>query len=351
MRCARSAPPFWRGRGNVSTSPIWVESEWAPLKECVYGAPDQWVLPKFLGDARLRAHGEFGAFWQAHAGEDMAIAAPALFQEMQAQTQGAIDLLRSFGVTVHVAGAITEANRAFPRGEDHGVLTPWIRDPFVTIGNNVIELAPRSLFHRRQRFAIRHILGATMDRGARYFAQPDPGGEDYVDAPGWGYLEGGDIFVLGRQVLVGHSGGCSNPEGARWLSHALGPDYSVEIVRIDPFFPHLDCVLMTPREGLAFACLDALPDGLPAALSEWEVIDVPRARAKGHMACNNLVLDDHTVVVPAEPPLDDIALALKARGFDVLRLPYRVPTMIGASFRCAHQPLRRVQSVKVPTPS
>jgi hypothetical protein len=52
-----------------------------------------------------------------------------------------------------------------------------------------------------------------MERGARYFSQPDCGADDYVDAPGWGYLEGGDVFVLGRRELVGHSGGCSNPEG------------------------------------------------------------------------------------------------------------------------------------------
>ncbi len=45
----------------------------------------------------------------------------------------------------------------------------------MTIGNNVIELAPRSFFHRRQRFAIREILAATMDRGARYFASPTAG--------------------------------------------------------------------------------------------------------------------------------------------------------------------------------
>jgi len=127
-----------------------------------------------------------------------------------------------------------------------------MRDPFVTIGDAVIELALRSLFHRCQRFAIRGILAATMDRGgARYFAQSDPGAHDEVDAPGWVYIEGGDIFVPGRKVLVGHSWGCSNPEGARWLQHALGPGYQVKVVAIDPIFPHLDCVLMCePQDSI-----------------------------------------------------------------------------------------------------
>lgn len=322
-------------------SPIHVESEWADLKECVYGSPDHWVLPVIYNDAKLRAQGEFGEFWMKNPGRDMKEANPELFAEFNGQVQGAIDFLEDFGVRVQVAGTISPANRKFPRGEDHGVSTPWMRDPFVTIGNNVIELAPRSLFHRRQRFAIRHILASTMERGARYFAQPDAGADDERDGPGWGYLEGGDVFVLRKNVLVGHSGGCSNPEGARWLQHMLGPDYTVQTVAIDPMFPHLDCVMMTPREGVVFAALEALPQGLPGFMKDWDVFEVPKALAKSHMSCNNLVLNDRTVVVPAEDALDFIADGLKAQKFDVVRLPYRVPCMVGGSFRCAHQPLIR----------
>jgi glycine amidinotransferase len=300
------------------------------------------VLPKFLQDSKLRAQGEFGKFWEAHGGEDVAVAAPEIFAEFSGQVAGAIRLLEDLGVKVHVAGPISPANRLFPRGEDHGVSTPWMRDPFVTIGNAVIELAPRSLFHRRQRFAIRSILADTMERGARYFAQPDSGADDSNEGPGWGYLEGGDVFVLGRRILVGHSGGCSNPEGARWLRHALGSDYTVEVVPIDPMFPHLDCVLMTPREGVAVACLEALPSGLPEFMRDWDVVDVPKSLAKGSMGCNNLVLDDRTLVIPSEAPLDPIAQAMKERSFEVIRIPYRVPCMVGGSFRCAHQPLRRI---------
>ncbi len=333
------ATPATRTSGH---EPIFVESEWAPLKECVYGSPDSWVLPIFLSDVKLRAQGEFGEFWAKNQGRDVKEVAPELFAEFSGQIRGAIELLESLGIKVHVAGRISEQNRKFPRGRDHGTATAWMRDPFVTIENNVIELAPRSLFHRRQRFAIREILGSTMDRGARYFAQPDGGADDYNEGPGWGYLEGGDVFVLGKRILVGNSGGCSNPEGARWLQHMLGPDFRVETVKIDPMFPHLDCVLMTPREGVAVACMEALPEGLPAFMKDWDVFAVPKTLAKGHMGCNNLVLDDRTVVVPAEEALAPVADALKARNFEVIRIPYRVPCMAGGSFRCAHQPLIRV---------
>jgi glycine amidinotransferase len=320
---------------------IWVESEWAELKECVYGSPDNWILPKFLGDSKLRAQGEMGKFWIANQERSVKDCDPELFAEWSGQIQGAIDLLERLGIVVHVAGEISEDNRKFPRGENHGIVTGWMRDPFVTIANNVIELAPRSLFHRRQRFAIREILAQTMDRGARYFAQPDAGADNVSDGPGWGYLEGGDIFVLGKRILVGHSGGCSNPEGARWLQHALGPDYTVDTVTIDPMFPHLDCVMMTPRDGVVFAVLEALPENLPSFMDDWDVVDVPKSLAKSNMGCNNLVLNDQTVVVPEEEPLDFIAENLKVRGFEVIRIPYRVPCIAGGSFRCAHQPLIR----------
>jgi glycine amidinotransferase len=60
------------------------------------------------------------------------------------------------------------------------------------------------------------------------------------------------------------------------------------------------------------------------------------------MGCNNLVLDDRTVVVPSEEALNPVAEALSARQFEVIRIPYRVPCMAGGSFRCAHQPLIRI---------
>ena len=188
---------------NTDQPPVKVESEWAELKECVYGSPDHWVLPLIYNDSRLRAQGEFGKFWLKNAGRDMKEASPELFNELSTQIKGAINFLETSGVRVHVAGTISPENRKFPRGEDHGVSTPWMRDPFVTIGTNVIELAPRSLFHRRQRFAIREILASTMDRGARYFAQPDGGADEETNGAGWGYLEGGDIFVIGKNILVG----------------------------------------------------------------------------------------------------------------------------------------------------
>ena len=323
--------------------PIFVRCEWGELKECVYGGYEQFVFPKFLSDADVRPTGDFRQFWFENQERVVKDADAEYFARWQSQIKGAIGFLEDSGIKVHLPDLISDQNMKFPRGENHGVLTGWLRDPFVTIGNNVIELAPRSLFHRRQRFAIRHILASTMDRGARYFAQPDSGADDDNEGtPGWGYLEGGDILLLGSKVLVGHSGNCSNYEGARWLQHMLGPDYDVEMVTVDERFSHLDCVMLTPREGVAVVCLECLPDGVPDCMKDWDLIDVPYDIAKAHMGCNNLTINDQTVVVPSGEAHEPVTAELKARKFEVIRLPYEAVYCLGGSFRCAHQPFIRL---------
>jgi N-dimethylarginine dimethylaminohydrolase len=330
------------GVGAIADS-IDVRSEWAELKECIYGWAGQFILPRFLHDVEVRASGDVGVMWRENEGRDLKVASPSIHAEFSAHVNGAVEFLRKFGVVVHQPIEQTPQNLLYPRGENHGSMTGWMRDPFVTIGSNVIELAPRTLFHRRQRFCIRHILFDTMTRGARYFAQPDGGAEDNeTDCPGFGYLEGGDIFVLGKKILVGNSGNCSNADGARWLQHVLGAAYDVELVRIDPRMSHLDIVLMTPREGLAVVCTEAFPDGLPRFLESWEKIEIPFKAAKYSVAINQLVLNDRTVLLPSESEHDHLASALKSRGFDVPRIPYKGVYQFGGSFRCAYQPLRRV---------
>ena len=327
---------------NENPEDVFVSAEWGELKECVYGWTGQFIWPKFLQDADLRPSGDVRKLWQDKQEQDVAKACPEYFATWRTQIEGAIRFLENAGITVHLPQVQTAANLLFPRGENHGSMSGWMRDPFVTIGNNVIELAPRSLFHRRQRFAIRHILASTMDRGARYFAQPDAGADDSIEAPGWGYLEGGDIFVLGKTILVGHSGHCSNPEGARWLQHALGDTYRVEVVNLDPDgLQHLDCVLCTPREGVAIACVEVFLDGLPDSIRDWDIIEVDKKLCDEHLATNHLVLNDQAIVVPSEPAHDGVAAQLKKRRFEVVRLSYEAVYRVGGSFRCAHQPLIR----------
>ena len=97
--------------------------------------------------------------------EEVERADPDYYRRWRAQIKGAVDFLESSGIKVHRPEAMSDANMKFPRGENHGVLTGWLRDPFVTIGNSVIELAPRSLFSPSS--TLRHPLHPGRHHGAR----------------------------------------------------------------------------------------------------------------------------------------------------------------------------------------
>ena len=138
-------------KANTDTDQqIFVRAEWGELKECVYGGFNQFVFPKFLQDADVRPSGEFRQFWFDHQERDVRDADPQYYERWRSQVEGAVRFLEGEGVRVQLPELVSDQNMLYPRGENHGVLTGWLRDPFVTIGNNVIELAPRSLFHRRR---------------------------------------------------------------------------------------------------------------------------------------------------------------------------------------------------------
>jgi len=59
-------------------------------------------------------------------------------------------------------------------------------------------------------------------------------------------------------------------------------------------------------------------------MSDWDVIEVPKALAKAHMACINLVLNDRTVVVPSEEPLNFHASGQPYAGLTSLPSPVYV---------------------------
>ena len=69
---------------------------------------------------------------------------------------------------------------------------------------------------------------------------------------------------------------------------------------------------------------------------------MPYDITKAHMGCNNLTLNDQTVIVPSGEAHDAVTAELKARRFEVIRLPYDAVYCLGGSFRCAHQPLIRL---------
>ncbi len=321
--------------------------EWGALREVVVGCPFARIgtgMPRFYRNYTSPASLERAeAMIRAFPRMTLEQAVPEMYAAIAAQMEGAIALLRGLGIVVHQVRPLDEPEEAFLADLSwYGAMQAYPRDPMLVIGDRVIETAIYAPMRRKEKFALRRTLSDRLTQwgiDAVSLPEPLPGPEGPDGYPEGAYLEGGDVFVLGEDIYVGLTGNASSPEGARWLQAVLGPRYRVHTVRLSKKFLHLDCVLATPRPGLAIVCRDGFVDGLPRFLSGWKLIEVTALEAEESLATNVLVLDERTTLVAEETPA--VAEALSKAGQRVLTTPFGAVFPWGGAFRCWHHPLVR----------
>ncbi len=321
---------------------IRVGHEWDALKAAVVGLPYLKLPPDIPLSLHKKLSPRWRAFLESSPGSTLEQAHPRLFENISRQMDAAADILKARGVRVCRVGPMTSADERYlsemfpPCGAQ---LYP--RDPLLVIGPHIIETEPAFPYRRRERFGIRRALAAHMDIDASSIismppARPHMADGKWDDGP---LLEGGDVMVLGRDILVGISGNASNVAGVGWLARLLGDACRVQAVRIDRRFLHLDCCLCTPRPGLAVICRAAFIDGLPPCLKGWDLIEVSAQEAGRFFACNGLIIDSETMMLPSGLP--DLCNKLRAAGQEVIETPFDAVGFFGGSLRCWHQALLR----------
>lgn len=327
----------------MSDKPIAVHHEWGALKEVVVGFPNV-RLPSKLAEAPKRfLPPESVEIIEQNAGKTLEQCDPELNKKFIAQIDAIIKILEGRGIVVHQVKKHLPSEEAFFADMNDAVFQTFPRDPVLVIGNKVIETAMYEPNRRKERFAVRRTIGervANSDAVMVSMPQPEPFPADANGGYGPGpFLEGGDVFVLGPDIYVGLTGNASNMAGIRWLQRFLGSEYRVHPVPLSNHFLHLDCVLATPRPGLAILCREAFVKGLPSFLQGWTLIDVSAEDAEEKLGCNGLVLDDKTMLVGEDMP--ELADALRKEGTDVITTPIDAISWQGGGFRCWHHPLVR----------
>lgn len=343
-----ASEPTGRIERNERLDRINVTHEWGVLKEAVVGRVIDFRVPRGLGAGLPdplrflpdRTRRELPRW----AGRLWSDADPEGYARSVEQIEGLARFLAGHGVVVHRPRELTGPELSVYGGDgDRFSTQTFVRDPMVVIGDHVIEAALRLPARFKERFGLRPVFAKAVSRGARYSVMPPPSPvpvPELASATG-PFLEGGDVAVLGRDVLVGHGrgGAASDPEGARWLARLLGDGYRVHGVPISEQVIHLDDGLTAVREGLAVVCREQFLDGVPAQVADWELIDVSLRDAVNLLAGNSLVLGPGEVLV--DERLTGLAEALTARNATVHTLPFDAVTAFAGGFRCAHHPLVR----------
>ena len=321
------------GRASVRAAPatvftegVSVETEWDRLRAVIVGRGDDAKFPL----TPIATMEEVLETPQPNADVD-----PELERRLVDQLDGLATLLEAQGVLVFRPSPLSPAEKAYLGYLETGGGLIFMRDPLLAVGRQLIELAMRPRYRRKEIFALRPLLMDLFESGlADYSSMPTPAPEAERL-----FLEGGDVLLGGRDVLVGISGIASDFDGARWLQNTLGQDYRVHTVRLRPDILHLDLAIALLRPGLAIVDPAALIDGIPPALQGWDLILLEPSEAESQ-AANVLVIGPRAVVV--EQGQFRLMGELADRGITPLPLPlFDVPIMMAGSFRCATHPLRR----------
>ncbi len=159
-----------------------------------------------------------------------------------------------------------------------------------------------------------------------------------------GTFEGGDFNVIEPgAVLIGWEGeeGRSMQEGASQIAGWFEAEgWEVRLADIDPFYVHIDLMVVMLAPKLAAVCL-ACTD---PTIVDWlrgkgiEIIDVPFQETLA-LGCNVVALGDDRVLVPAEART--LKEKLKARGFTIYDPELSMITQGGGGVHCMCQALRR----------
>lgn len=321
---------------------IFVESEFATLK-CVVLTQSEFGYPlaprpedlRFLGEEAIQENLE-------HRGKDYGEAFPSLQKEWEQERVEFQRILEKYGVEVLRPRKLkVEEKESAPMD---GYANFFIRDPFFTVGNCVIEGSLRFLHRRNEVFPIRKLfMEKVYPEECMYVATPRPEiAADKDKTLGAGpFLEGGDVIVLGKQVFVGHSGLASNLLGIQWLSKLLLPmGYRVEAVRLHPDILHLDCAMGLVKPGLMVMCKEAFLNGVPKLFRGWNQIAVSLEEAR-LLATNGLPLSPQVYVT--DPVFEHIGRKIEKEGVKVEYIDYKISRSFGGAFRCSTQPLLRVR--------
>ena len=325
--------------GKKETPAIYVESEFAPLKKVIVSQSEftDSVLPveqSYIPVEELDKNNAEIIDGYIHFHVDKYV-----LERMEQERLELIRILEKYGVEVVRPRKLSEQELALatdPSGPTHGsgLSNFFVRDPFIVVGDHVVESNFRKEYRRFEALTARDLFLGQCE----YSAVPV---SDISDPEAGPFLEGGDVIVYHKEIFVGNSGYGSNSAGIEWLREHLSPyGYTVTEVRLQGYILHLDCAMSLVREGLMIVCPDSFADGIPETFAKWDMITVSENDAR-HLAVNGLPVNPDVYITDIAYT-DTIGRELEKRGVKVEYIDMSATRKFSGSVHCSTQPLLRL---------
>ena len=316
--------------------------EFGRLREAVVGSAQDLHLPPF-GKDLSHYNEELKAALLENGNKPLSVEKhfPERHRKTVEQMDNVVRVLEHHGVQVHRPRPYRDDEKNHLDNLQQGWSQLYPADPVFVIGKHYLELSIRRAYRRKEVFPLRDIVLPMIedDGNAHYVAMPQtapwsPSGE----GPG-PFLEGGDILIHGRDIMVGCGELCSDPAGIDWLTRYIERfGYRVHPMPIKGPILHALGFLCLLREGLLMAHLPTLKDGLPPPLKNWDVIDITEDEMNAH-ATVGLSLDDRHYMI--DPRFTRIMDELSKRDVEPVPTPSDAIGFWGGAIRCITLPLIR----------
>jgi N-dimethylarginine dimethylaminohydrolase len=160
-----------------------------------------------------------------------------------------------------------------------------------------------------------------------------------------GHFEGGDFNVIEPGcVLIGCGGERTQDEAAQQVRGWFEKEgWEAKVTYFDPFYVHIDLMVVMIAEKLAAVCLEATAPDVVAWLKakKIEIIPVP-FQDTVTLGCNVMSLGKDRIIAPKHSRT--LIEALKARGFTVAEMDMSEISKTGGGIHCMAQALRREEA-------
>lgn len=353
---------------NPASGPVWSCNEWDPLEEVIVGRLEGSMFPDW---STINQHTVGIGEWrqiEAKVGGPGKRYPLDLVEAAQRALDGFIHVLEAEGVTVRRPDVVSY-DKPFSSPDwsvDVGFSCANPRDPFLVVGNDIIEspMADRNRFFEGR--AYRRLFRDYLARGARWSAAPRPSLTDALYDPTYKrpaddeplrfvitehepVFDAADACRCGRDIFVQLSH-VTNRIGIEWLQRHLGDSYRVHTIESrNPEAIHLDTTFVPLGPGRAIISPEYIDvKKLPPALKRWEIFEAPEpvptiADPLGIMsrwgAINMLMLDPERPIVEARQ--EPLIAALKAWGFKPIPVSFEAYYPFMGGFHCSTLDIRR----------
>lgn len=318
---------------------VMVKSEFAPLRKVVL-TQSEFIFPnKPMSKDEIEILTEESIeLYKNASGKDYKDAFPKEQKKWNEERENLKKVLEKYNVEVIRPRLLTDYEKE--SNKEYGCSNFFVRDPFFTIGDIIIEGSLRFFHRRNEILPVRNLIeNISYESNSLYVSLPRPDISDGIESEKGPFLEGGDVLVLDKTVFVGKSGQASNDNGYKWLKNFLSHfGYNVIQVPLKKDVLHLDCALSIVRNGLIIVCEEALLEGIPKELQEWDKISVPYDDI-AKLAINGLPINENVYIL--DPEFKYIGEQLERRGIKTEYIDFSISRSLGGSFRCSTQPISR----------